>query len=202
MSITITAEGMDAAMARMRETLEAVGEQKARAALARAINRTLTAVRAEAARIARTTYTARQKKLFDNIFINRAGRGKLEGVLEIHGSPGMSLIHFEATPNRPQRPAARPADGVSARILRSGSRKVARSHKSGGSKSFVIRKPQGGYGVFVRHGQKLEMLFGPSPVQALQRADSQERMIERADEVFSRRLRHELDVLLSGIVRG
>ncbi|WP_300807631.1 hypothetical protein [uncultured Desulfovibrio sp.] len=202
MSITITAEGMDAAMEHMRETLEAVGEQKARAALARALNRTLTAVRTEATRIARTTYTARRKKLFDNIFISRAGRGKLEGVLEIHGSPGVSLIHFEATPNRPQRPAARPADGVSARILRSGSRKVARSHKSGGSKSFVIRKPQGGYGVFVRHGQKLEMLFGPSPVQALQRADSQERLIERADEVFPRRLRHELDVLLSGLVRG
>lgn len=202
MSITITAEGVDAAMARMRETLEAVGEQKARTALVRAINRTLDAVRAEAARIARTTYTARQKKLFDNIFINRAGRGKLEGVLEIHGSPGMSLIHFEAMPNRPQRPAARPADGVSTRILRSGSRKVARSHKSGRSKSFIIRKPQGGYGVFVRHGQELEMLYGPSPVQALQRADSQKRLIERAEDVFSRRLRHELDVLLSGLVRG
>ena len=202
MSIAITAEGMDAAMEHMRETLEAVGEQKARAALARALNRTLTAVRTEATRIARTTYTARRKKLFDNIFISRAGRGKLEGVLEIHGSPGVSLIHFEATPNRPQRPAARPADGVSARILRSGSRKVARSPKSGRSKSFIIRKPQGGYGVFVRHGQELEMLFGPSPVQALQREDNQERMIERADEVFSRRLRHELDVLLSGLVRG
>lgn len=202
MSITITAEGVDAAMARMRETLEAVGEQKARTALVRAINRTLDTVRAEAARIARTTYTARQKKLFDNIFINRAGRGKLEGVLEIHGSPGMSLIHFEAMPNRPQRPGSRPADGVRVRIRKDGSRKVARSHKPGGSKSFIIRKPQGGYGVFVRHGQELEMLYGPSPVQALQRADSQERLVERAEDVFSRRLRHELDVLLSGIVRG
>lgn len=202
MSITITAEGVDAAVRRMRDTLEAVGEQKARAALARAMNRTLDAVRAEAVRIARTTYTARQKKLFENISIRRAGRGNLEAILAIRGRPGMSLIHFEATPNRPQRPAARPADGVSARILRSGSRKVARSHKSGRSKSFVIRKPEGGYGIFVRHGQELEMLFGPSPVQALQRADSQERLIERADEIFPRRLRHELDALLSGLVRG
>lgn len=202
MSITITAEGVDAAMARMRETLEAVGEQKARAALVRAINRTLTAVRAEAARIARTTYTARQKKLFDNIFINRAGRSNLEATLEVRGRPGMSLIHFEATPNRPQRPGSRPADGVRVRIRKDGSRHAARSHVPGGSKSFVIRKPQGGYGVFVRHGQELEMLYGPTPVQALQRADTQERLLERAETVFSGRLRHELDVLLSGLVRG
>ena len=78
MSITITAEGVDAAMARMREALEAVGEQKARAALARAINRTLTAVRAEAVRSARTTYTARQKKLFERVSLRRAGRSNLE----------------------------------------------------------------------------------------------------------------------------
>lgn len=202
MSISITAEGVDAAMARMRSALRGVGEQKARAALARAINRTLNAVRTEAVRSARTTYTARQKKLFERVSLRRAGRSNLEAILEFRGRLGMSLIHFEATPNRPQRPAARPADGVSARILRSGSRKVARSPKSGRSKSFIIRKPQGGYGVFVRHGQELEMLFGPSSVQALQREDNQERMIERADEVFPRRLRHELDVLLSGIVRG
>ena len=52
------------------------------------------------------------------------------------------------------------------------------------------------------HDRGKDVLFGPSPVQALQRADSQERLVERADEIFPRRLRHELDVLLSGLVRG
>ena len=202
MSITITAEGMDAAVRRMQRTLTALSGQEAQTVLVRALNRSLQSARAEALRIGRTAYTARPDDIFEQVRARRAGRSNLEATLEISSRPGMSLIHFEATPNRPQRPAARPADGVSTRILRSGSRKVARSHKSGRSKSFIIRKPQGGYGVFVRHGQELEMLYGPSPVQALQRADSQERLVERAEDIFSRRLRHELYVLLSGLVRG
>lgn len=202
MSITITAEGMDSAVRRMQAVLDAVGEKNAGTALARALNRGLQSARAEALRIGRTAYTARPDDIFEQVRARRAGRSHLEATLEVRGRPGMSLIHFEATPNRPQRPGSRPADGVRVRIRKDGSRKVARSHKPGGSKSFIIRKPQGGYGVFVRHGQELEMLYGPSPVQALQRADSQERLVERAEDVFSRRLRHELDVLLSGIVRG
>ena len=77
---------------------------------------------------------------------------------------------------------------------------MARSNMPGRSKSFIIRKPQGGYGVFVRYGQQLEMLYGPSPVQALQTADAQELVVARAEEVFPERLQHEVDVILSGIV--
>ena len=202
MSITITAEGMDAAVRRMQRTLTALSGQEALTVLARALNRGLQSARAEALRIGRTAYTARPDDIFEQVRARRAGRSNLEATLEVRGRPGMSLIHFEATPNRPQRPGSRPADGVRVRIRKDGSRHAARAHGPGGSKSFVIRKPQGGYGVFVRHGQELEMLYGPTPVQALQRADTQERILERAETVFSGRLRHELDVLLSGLVRG
>ncbi len=200
MSIVITSEGMDVALGRMQDVLEALGGDKAHVAIARALNRSIESARAVANRIGRNAYTARPDSLFEQIAMQRAGRSSLEGVLNISGRPGMSLINFLPDPDVPQPPAARPAAGVSVQIKKKGPRHVASSNVSGGSKSFIIRKPQGGYGVFVRHGQQLEMLYGPTPVQALQKTDAQEQVVARAEEVFPERLQHEVDVILSGIV--
>lgn len=200
MSIVITSEGMDVALGRMQDVLEALGGDKAHVAIARALNRSIESARAVANRIGRDAYTARLDSLFERIAMQRAGRSSLEGVLNISGRPGMSLINFLPDPDVPQPPAARPAAGVSVQIKKKGPRHVASSNVSGGSKSFIIRKPQGGYGVFVRHGQQLEMLYGPTPVQALQKTDAQEQVVARAEEVFPERLQHEVDVILSGIV--
>ena len=193
MSIVITSEGMDVALGRMQDVLEALGGKGAGIAIARALNRSIQAAGTRATRIAKTAYTAQYDEL-------RANRSNLEGALNITGRPGMSLIHFLPDPDVPQPPAARPAAGVSVQIKKKGARHPATSNVAGGSKSFIIRKPQGGYGVFVRHGQQLEMLYGPSPVQALQTADAQEQVVARAEEVFPERLQHEVDVILSGIV--
>lgn len=200
MSIVITSEGMDVALGRMQDVLEALGGKEAGIAIARALNRSIQAAGTRATRIAKTAYTAQYDELRANLEIRRANRSNLEGALNITGRPGMSLIHFLPDPDVPQPPAARPAAGVSVQIKKKGARHPATSNVAGGSKSFIIRKPQGGYGVFVRHGQQLEMLYGPSPVQALQTADAQEQVVARAEEVFPERLQHEVDVILSGIV--
>lgn len=201
MGITLKCEGVEAAMAQVRDALDALGGQRSGAALARAFNRSLQAGRSEAAAIARKAYTARKKKLFDSIFLRRATYSRLEATLELSGSPGVSLIHFKAQPDTQLPPAKRPAGGVTAQIKRGGSRR-AYNGKDGTGESFVLRKKQGGHGVFVRSRRKsLEMLFGPSPVQALQRKDDQERVMARMESVFQTRFKHEIDVLLSGIVR-
>ena len=59
MSITITAEGMDAAVRRMQRTLTALSGQETLTVLARALNRGLQSARAEALRIGRTTFSSR-----------------------------------------------------------------------------------------------------------------------------------------------
>lgn len=200
MSIVITSEGMDVALGRMQDVLEALGGKGAGIAIARALNRSMQAARTRATRIAKTAYTAQYGDLLADIVVRRANRKSLEGTLEITGRPGMSLIHFLPDPDVPQPPAARPPEGITVQIKKKGVRHVARSNMPGRSKSFIIRKPQGGYGVFVRYGQQLEMLYGPSPVQALQTADAQEQVVARAEEVFPERLQHEVDVILSGIV--
>lgn len=206
MSIVITAEGVERAISAMRETLDALGGKDAGVAVARTLNRGLEAARTETARQARRAYTAPEKKLFDNIFVRRAKPAKLEGTLEISGKPGVSRIHFLAIPNRP---GTRPREGVSTLVRRGGMRRVPM--KPGFDKPFIMKKRQGGYGIFARKRgadfggpwkNNVEMLFGPSPVQALQRRDTQEKIAARVEEVFAPRLRHEIDVILAGIVRG
>lgn len=199
MSIDIRVEGVDRAIQDMEEVLSVIGGKNAGKAIANTLNQSLAQGRKQAAREARKAYTAPIKKLFDNISIQRARGNSLEGELKLMGSKGVSLIHFKAQPNVPQPPSARPAAGVTAQIRRDESRK-ARFSKRGGSKSFIMKKKQGGFGVFVRHGKAkndLEMLLGPSPIQALQRRDIQENIEKVIGETFGNRLPLAIDRLLA-----
>ena len=92
MSIVITSEGMDVALGRMQDVLEALGGKGAGIAIARALNRSLQAARTRATRIAKTAYTAQYDELRANLEIRRANRSSLEGALNITGRPGMSLM--------------------------------------------------------------------------------------------------------------
>lgn len=196
MSVKITCDGVDQGIAQMSAALDAIGGKRAGKVIANALNQSLAAGRKEAAREARKAYTAPIKKLFDNINVQRARGSNLHGQLDLTGSKGVSMIHFKAQPNTP---AVRPAAGVTAQTKRRGSRK-ARFAKDGGSKSFIMKKKQGGFGVFVRHGRKkFEMLMGPSPIQALQRRESQERVQTKIEETFAPRLQEEIDRALASL---
>lgn len=211
--IEINVEGMDRALKEMEGALDAIGGKTANKIIANAINQSLSAGRKEAARQARRAYTAPIKKLFDNIKVQRARGSNLAGLIDLYGSKGVSLIHFRAQPNEP---GAHPVEGVTAQLKRKGLRKPRVSEK-GGSKSFIMRKKQGGFGVFVNHGIKekiygpgkrkarivkkrvydLEMLFGPSPIQHLQRRDAQAHVREKVEEAFLPRLQAEIDKILA-----
>ncbi|MBD5608191.1 MAG: hypothetical protein HDQ93_05000 [Desulfovibrio sp.] len=196
MSVKITCEGVDQGIARMNAALDAIGGKRAGKVIANALNQSLAAGRKEAAREARKAYTAPIRKLFDSIKIQRARGSNLHGELDLTGSKGVSMIHFKAQPNVP---AVRPTSGVTAQTKKQGSRK-ARFSKNGGSKSFIMKKKQGGFGVFVRHGRKkFEMLMGPSPIQALQRQDSQEHVSAKVEEAFAPRLQAEIDRVLASL---
>lgn len=195
MSIRLQARGLDEAMAQMQSALDGIGGKEGAKIIANALNQSLAQGRKEAARLARRAYTAPIKKLFDNVKIQRARGSSLQGELDLFGSRGVSLIHFKAQPDVPAYP--RPKEGVTAQIKRTGARKPRRGEK-GGSKSFIMKKAQGGFGVFVRHGQgKYEMLMGPSPIQALQREEAQNSVTEKIEEAFAPRLASEIDRVLA-----
>ena len=100
------------------------------AAIARAVNRTLESVRAEAVRMGRERYTARAESLRKQAVIRRATRTSPVGVLELRGRKGMSLIHFRSQPGAiPQWKGIpvkrrRPKGGVSNIVKKGGRRKV------------------------------------------------------------------------------
>lgn len=217
-SIEINAQGVDQAIARMRGVLSAIGGKEATKIIANALNQSMAAGRKEAAKLARRAYTAPIKKLFDNMKVRKARGSNLEGSIEFISRKGVSLIHFKAVPNTPQGRTKIP---VSVQILRRGRRYVKQSER-GGSLPFIMHKKQGGFGVFVNHGLKekiygpgkrkpqivkarkfnFEMLFGPSPIQALQRKDTKEKVAEVIEETFEPMLQKEVDRILAKLGGG
>ncbi len=175
-------------------------------AAARAINRTLSAMRAEAIRIARRAYVYVPGRVFDKMYLRTARKGAVQGSLYIAGQRGISLYNFRP---QPKYPGKRPPSGVSVQVRKGGVRRV--HEMLGYSKPFIMKKKRGkefgGYGVFVRkNGVKnyrkqgrhsawkgVQMLFGASPIQSLLRKESQQQLMDKAAEVFPRRLQHEVN---------
>lgn len=191
--ITIHCEGLELAQAQIELAVNTFGGKAAMKKIASAINQSLASGRKAAAKEARRRYTAPFKKLFDNVRVERARGGTLKGAIEISGTRGVSLIHFRARPNTP---ATHPRQGVTAQARKAGPRRVWR--KAGASKPFIMKKVQGGFGVFVRHGKsKFEMLYGPSPIQALQRHEAQEHVASAIEDAFGPLLNAEIDRALA-----
>lgn len=176
-------------------------EKGAEVTATRAIRKTLSSLRTEATRLARRAYTARPQKLFAEISMTHgkdsAGRW---GKLSIRDRRGISLVHFLPSPNGLGK---RPQSGVSSKVRHSGRRYVHGLGENHG-KPFIMRKNQGGFGLFVRRkgGDRtdLTMLYGPSPIQSLQRRESREGLTEKGMELFVRYMTHEVEVLAAGIV--
>lgn len=193
--IAIRVDGLEAEMRRAHKLLASLGALKEQQAYRMALRAALTSARKEAARVARTAYTARKTKLFDRIEAKYA-----EGRLTLRGAPGMSLIHFKPTP---ARPGLRPSGGVTSLVKRGGSRYAHGDRRYDHNKPFILKKKQGGQGIFVRErgpvpGWKgYHMLFGPSPVQVLMRQDAQELVAAQATEAFGETIRQQIDKLLA-----
>ena len=209
MSIEIRAEGLDCAIASMESVLDSLGGKNAEKCVAKALNKSLSQGRKIAAMEARKAYTAPVKKLFDNVKITRARASSLYGELLLTGTRGVSLFNFKPSV---RDASTRPRGGVSSQVRRKGSRYV---HSDPDfmphSKPFVMRKAQGGFGIFVRKKgssfnekrddgstdwNKVKMLFGASPIQALQRKDVQEKVAEAIEEAFEPTLQEEIDRML------
>lgn len=196
-------EGIDRAISEMQLALNTLGGKEGMKKVANALNQALAAGRKEAASEARKAYTAPIRKLFDNIRVERARGSSLRGEIELSGTPGVSLYHFKPSVKDMK---TRPKAGVSSQVKRGGSRYI-HSEKSflPHSKPFILKKKQGGYGIFVKKagvtGKKdwknYRMLFGPSPVQAIERADVQEKIREKIEETFVPCLQAELDRALA-----
>ena len=162
-----------------------------------AINRTINEVGTFASKLARAEYTAKGNKPVQKK--KKRARGG-HGSIKFSGIPGHSLYHFKPSRLVPAR-LGREDEGVSTQIRRGGVRRVQRV--PGYSKPFVMRKRQGGYGLFVRRegGHKKDVMFllGPSTIQAIIKHDNAETIQDVGSERFLHHVQDELNKILSGM---
>ena len=175
--------------------------EKMELAQVRAINRTLLAVRSEAVRLATDTYTAKGGALRKKSQITPAKAERLIGKLDFKDKRGIGLINFAPRPAgviswKGIAPKNR-KKVVTNQIRRDGSRKVYKDKGMpfvaaiNGEKVIVTRK-----GKDSKNGKdKLIRLCGPSLVYALY--GGRNVLQEKAEEMFIKRLRHEIEYLLS-----
>ena len=57
-------------------------------------------------------------------------------------------------------------------------------------------------GVLDQWKNSVEMLWGPSPIQALMPEKTQQRIIDHASGVFTKNLRREVEALLASLTKG
>lgn len=207
---------VERALERLRENIEALGGAGADKAVMAAMKKTLRELKKEAGRTARDAYTYYRKNgMFSDADILLASRGsRSQGMLALKGNIGESLIHFHPQPGIPNagEKILRPREGVSIMIKKSGSKRYV-PIKKGFGRPFIMKKKQGGYGVFAAkegagresfRGQskrkkgffwksEVQMLFGPSPIQAVGREDNAKRLIDFAEWRYEMVLKEELE---------
>lgn len=189
-------EGQDDFSKSLSALFAALDKKELGKAIRSARGRALTAGRALGAKLAREKYTARSAAIKQRLKVARVSDGGMTGI-RFSGSPGLNLYQFMP---RPSTSRERPKRGVTVKVKKAGSRHVAEGR---GSKPFLarIKKSSPDLGVFTRVGRQREMLFGPSPIQALQGLEYQEQIGERMEKIFRERLEHELEARLAGLVK-
>ena len=216
--LRVTTPQLDKTVKRAMNALIGMEQVHRSHALRRALEKSVQTAQRDARRTAATTYTARPRKLFKNMDIGyHSDDDGQEGVLEFTGSWGLHLYHFEPLPAIPGR---RPRGGVTTKVHQSGRRYAKRL--DGFDAPFIMRRKQGDYGLFahvtgtgwgsVRGAARdepknlwknsVEMLWGPSPIQALMPEETQQRIIDHASGVFTKNLRREVEALLASLAKG
>lgn len=165
-------------------------------ALMRAINRALAAAKTQAKKEVSQRFTVKQKDIADTVKTKTAGGSSLHAELRFTGQ-NIPAIKFKIKPNTPQ-PAQRPTITVQYK-------------KDGGGPApgkFVAVMKSGHVGVFARSQDKfmkknplrqaIEELAGPSVVGMLtvNDGDPSEAIQDRANEILSARIDHEMRRLL------
>lgn len=125
------------------------------------------------------------------------------GELIFSGRRGVGLRNFRPSPGRapdwkgvaPKK--RKPRAGVSSTILRGGKRKVYTGPE--GEKPFWARAKQGFMALFYRDKitDKLQMLYGPSPIQALGRSAT-EMLEDVAEDSLAKNMQRALRAAIQG----
>jgi hypothetical protein len=180
-------------------------------ATSRAINKSLTSVRAEMVRLIRADYDLKAGEIRKQLVLVKATPSRLEGRIAGESSPGVPLLQFvrmKRVPStlRTKGGAYTPKVGIPVLIRRDKGKLVFK-------RAFLARMGSGHVGAFVRTVQTLKAsgrgrreskmgkryvkeLYGPSPIKLMGSNANQERIEDFAQEVMDKNLRHEAEFFL------
>lgn len=156
-------------------------------ATVQALNRSIVAARTLAVKQARGEYQITSSALKQRTKVRRANIKRLSAAYESEG-PALSLLNFKISHTTPTN---RPT--VIRVAVKKGGMKPLPGH-------FVAAQSKGGMGTFKRtttRGLPIERDYGPSIPQMIGAEKGQNEIERRAEEVFTVRLEHEIDRLLS-----
>lgn len=175
--------------AKLREVERILAEvpKGAPTATAQALNRAIVAARTLAVKQARSEYQVTSTALKQRTKIRRAKITRLSASYESEG-PALSLLNFKISHTAPtNRPTV-----IKVAVKKSGMKSLP-GH-------FVAAPAKGGLGIFQRtssRGLPIARDYGPSIPQMIGAEKGMDKIERRAEEVFSVRLDHEINRLLS-----
>lgn len=168
-------------------------QQGARLATARAINRTLTSVRAEAARMLQEKRNLPISQIKKQMRVVRATAQKPEGAVVVSGKP-ISIRHFSRLRMERMGGKTTGISGISAKILKAGRATLLRRH---GNKAFTNPKIGGGLAIVYRTTKKRLPISAWAPVPGLPKVLVQNQIVAALRKVvatmFPERMKAELN---------
>ena len=178
---------IDEKMLNTASTLLKIAPSEVKRASATAINRTITSLRKDASVEARKRYIVKAKQIKDaGMKPQRATVSKLRGVFRVSGGP-LPVTAFKMS-LRKQGP-------MRVKVLKSSGAKPVRG-------LFVRAFPKGYHGPMRRLGQHsypLKTPGGPSVPQMIGHESVLERLLPKAEEKLTERLKHEIEFRLGRI---
>ena len=168
-------------------------DQGIKRATARALNRTATSVRAEAARMLRQKRALRIGDIKKAMRIVRATTKKLVAEVVVSGKP-ISIRHFSRLRFERMGGKRTGISGISAKILQADRAKLLRRH---GNKAFTNPRIGGGLAIVYRKGKQRLPISAWAPVPGLPTVLVQEKIASAlkllATSMFKERLKDELN---------
>jgi Prophage minor tail protein Z (GPZ) len=173
-------------LAKAQKTLGRISKGAPKA-LSLAMNRTVRAGRTEVSKQTRAVYSIKQKDLYSTLSVNFASAGSMRAEIRSKHSGMLPLFDFKVSPKR----------------INSGRMLTASVRVGGGGslgRAFIGQMKSGHVGVFARRGSKRLPIVEDRTISApimISQAHVAEPAMERMQEVFSKRLDHEIGRLLA-----
>jgi IS30 family transposase len=165
-------------------------------AMAAALNRTISTVKADMKREATAEYEIKSADVAKTLRVKRASAKRLYASAISEGRP-VALIHFKVKPKKP--PTKRATGYVQVKVKKSGGYTALKGERAG-----FVQNMNGGINVYQRETKKhlpVKRLYSLSIPQMISNKEVIARINKKAHETLEKRLEHEVNYRLEKLAK-